>query len=122
MPQRSNVPLPALTIVIGQAASNILRGNEAYEDADAIMLLAPAVIGGALTYLVQVSDDPKATAASTWRTLQVGDDTFADLVPPPAGKAKVVYELAAAPAFRILASGNIAGTDLTFAASKSVML
>jgi hypothetical protein len=120
MPNRSNVPLPDLLIPNGAAVSNILRGNEVYEDADAIMLIAPAVIGGALTYLVEVSDDPKATAASTFRTLQVGDDTFADLVPPPQAKAKVVYELAAAPAFRIKASGNVAA-DLTFKATKSVM-
>lgn len=97
-----------LIIPDGQTLSNIILAREQYADADSIGMIAPLTITGGGTITIEVSDDERATAASIWRTLQIGDP-YADANPPPAAKARTYYELPTYAAFRLKASVVISG-------------
>jgi hypothetical protein len=93
-----------------------MKAREVYGDADVIIMHAPAVVdGGTLT--IEVTDDEDATAASTWRTFQIGDP-YADAAPPPAGKSRPYFELSACAAYRLKAS-VATGAERTWAQEKS---
>ena len=94
-----------LTIPNGQANSNVLKAREAHEDAEELMLYAPAVLD-ALTFTIEVTDDPDAVTP-VWRTFQSGE-TPADVSPPAATKARSYENLTSAAGIRIHASGNVA--------------
>jgi len=117
---RSCSPLKDLVIPNGTAVSNILLAKEQYADADAVGIMTPATID-AVAFTVEVSNDPAATAASTWFTLQIGSDTLADSSVATASKARVFYEIPVFAAFRIKAASNVAA-DRTFKANKTYLL
>lgn len=111
--------LPNLTIPNGAAVSNIWNSNVVYEDSEGLMLAGINVTDGVITYVIQVCDDPAATAASTWFNLNTG---AADVAPPVQGKA-IIYTpslhewLATAGSIRIQASANVTA-NRSWAASK----
>lgn len=117
----AHATMKPLTIGVGLDVSNIHHAKLSYADADAIMMHAPASIGGGGTLTIEVSNDESATSASVWRTLQIGDP-FADASPPPAAKSRVYYELSTASAFRLKASAVITGADAVWAVEKSYSL
>lgn len=117
---RSSVKLKDLVIPNGAAVSNILKASDAYGDAEHVMLTCENVNDGAITYSVDVTDDPEPSATGTWRTFQVFVGASPnDLALPNANtKAVTLPEgILAATGFRIHASGNVTA-DRTFGASK----
>lgn len=112
--------MPDLTILNGQAASNIIRSKEVYSDADVIIIHAPTVLDPG-TYVIEVTGDENATSSSVWRVLQIGDP-FADATPPPINKSRAYYELSTCAAFRIKNSSQNVTADRTWGAEKSFSL
>lgn len=97
----ASVKVADLTILNTASVSNVLKAREAYEDAEELMLYAPAALGAA-TYTIEVTDDPDA-AAPVFRTYQQGD-TPTDVAPPVAGKARTYVGLASAMGIRLKSS------------------
>jgi len=94
-----------LTILSGQVNSNVLKANEAYEDALFLVLYAPAALD-AFTFTIEVTHNPDA-AAPVFVTLQQGT-TPADAVAPAAAKARAYGELPGCAGFRIHSSAAVA--------------
>jgi hypothetical protein len=116
----SYVQLPDLIMPNGAAVSNILNSPFSLDDAEAVALYAFGTIEAG-TYTIEVSPDPKATAANTdWVTLQIGDPA-GDAAPPATGKARVYYENAVVGALRIRKSVNATQIN-TWKAGKAIYL
>jgi hypothetical protein len=107
--------LPDITIPSGTNVSAWVYGDKQYSDAVLLLIQAPAVLDGATTFVIEVSDE-----AGNAATLQTGD-TPIDLNPPAAGKARTYVDLLAAYAFRIKSSANVAA-DRIFKPSKLTRL
>jgi hypothetical protein len=114
MPKSFYNKLPDITIPNGAAVSNIVRSST-YDDAVALGITAPAALD-AHTYVIEVNDDPDATAADPeWVVLQAGG---ADVGPPAAAKGRTYQEMCFFGAFRIKdQTGNVAA-DRTWKCAK----
>lgn len=107
--------LTDLTIPNGASNSNVLVAKIDYEDAVAIVIVAPPSLGGdsGLVYLIESGDDEDVnpqgsgtTAAANFNTLQSGDP-ISDLAAPLQAKTRVYFEIPAVPCFRIHASSTV---------------
>lgn len=118
-----NQPIIDVTIPNGSANSNVVKARKEYNDALAIMLLAPEVItDGQDTFVIQVTDDPEVTSP-VWRDLQediAGVPT--DVSPPGAGKARTYFILPPSMGFRIHNDTGNVSADTTWAATKMFRL
>jgi hypothetical protein len=119
MTQTATVKLTDFVIPNGTSISNILPARSSYEDAQLILLTGENVADGAITYTLEVTDDPEPSVASAWFTLQ---DTGGDFVPPLQGKAKAAPLAAlSATGLRIKSSANVTASR-TFGASKQYFM
>lgn len=101
----NNFQIPDAVIPNGAAVSNVFNSAKHHMTAEAIMIIAPAALDAA-TFTFEVNPDQNAVAASPgWATLQIGDPA-SDAAPPGIGKARLYYELPAAPSWRIRSSIN----------------
>lgn len=113
----NNFQIPDCVILTGQSVSTVFNSAKHHMTAEALMIMAPAALDAG-TYTLEVNPDQLATNASTgWTTLQIGDPA-ADAASPAAGKARLYYELPAAPSWRIKCS-VVAVADRTFKVSAS---
>ena len=105
--------LSDITVLNAGVNSRVVCGPYEYNDAEILILLAPAVLPEAGT--IQINRDPLATNASpNWVTLQ---DAGVDVTPPAAGKAKSYGKmLCGSSAFRIVLAAVAA--DRTFQCTK----
>lgn len=95
--------LKDITIPAGQAVSNEIDANGYYEDAECIVLYAPAVL--AETCTIEVSD----VVGGTFRTLTtLNGNALSDVAPPLAGKARKYTEIMGCTSFRLKAGVNVA--------------
>lgn len=105
--------LTDITVLNAGTQSRVVCGPYEYNDAEVLILLAPATLPEA--GVIQINRDPLATNASAgWVTLQ---DAGADVTTPAAGKAKSYGKLlCGASAFRLLLAAVAA--DRTFQCTK----
>lgn len=103
--------LPDAVIPVGASASQSYDGNYSYGDG-ALLGIAGKSAQQALTLTLQVSVD-----GINWYTLYAGA-TLAALPVPAQNIAATYTEPLAWPFFRIKASGNASGTDITLAMSR----
>lgn len=101
MPASFNKVFP-YSILNGQTNGPVCSSLTYYEDMIALLVQPPAVLAETITFQV----NSKSDGSGVWSTLQ--DDTPSDIPGPVAGKARFYYQLAAAPAWRMVASGNVA--------------
>jgi hypothetical protein len=115
----SYVAMQDAIIPNGATKSNVFNSPLSFDDAESILLVAPAALDAG-TYTIEVNANPKAlTTDAGWGTLQIGDPA-ADAAPPAITKARVYYELACVGSWRL--AGPAAAADRTFKVGKSIYL
>jgi hypothetical protein len=105
--------LPDLVIPDGEMFSNIWNAWNMYGDAAGIFIYSLAT-NDTGPFVIQVCNDPSATASSTWFNWATPDG---DIVAPDAGKAGFYDGLVSAGSIRIAAGEAVTG-DQTFRATK----
>jgi hypothetical protein len=108
------IQCPDITIASGDTDSNVVKGDEVYNDAYAIILYGPSVLDP-YAFTIYVSPNPEADTPY-WAIL---NDNVSDINAPPANRA-IVYESFSAKAFKIVSSTAVSG-DMTWKMSKRIL-
>lgn len=109
------IKCPDITIPLGSTDSNVILGDEVYNDAYAICIYGPSTLDP-YAFTIYVSPNPKDTVP-TWVIL---NDNVSDINAPPANRA-IVYESFSAKAFKIV-SAHAVSADMTWNMTKRVLL
>lgn len=118
MTQLHTVNCPNVVIPNGQSNSPWIRADRVHGDAETVGLLGLLTTDGAITYLLEVTNDALVAVPDAF-TLQ--NDTPADVAPPLQGKARFYEGLAAFAAFRIHASAPVTA-DRTWKMNKQTFV
>lgn len=111
------VKLPDLTIADGETFSNIWNSWNMYGDSAGITIYSDSG-NGVGPFVIQVSNDPSATASSDWFNWSTPDG---DIVAPAAGDAQFFDGLVTAASVRIAAGGAVTG-DQVFKGTKHAIV